>query len=642
MKLLDRKFSEKNYLKYILPLFLGIQTLLFPAFLDNIRFVFISGFSFVFFIYLFFVNTNNSLPKISWYDISWGIFIVICFSSYWWATNGSLIWFSAFSWLGLLLWLLVSRIISNDELGLKYIENTLIVCFFLTLIYHIIALFTNVSIGIEWNNFFGENHNYTSCYLLILYPFLLFSSSKWRLIFILQIIVTILVLYILLMVTSSRGAVVASVVLFFYFVALKYNKKYFLLSILGLSVFIIFILFLYFWNFDLLSNIPSLRDFKYSNNSIRPHMMIQSIEAFLENPLLGIGLGNWQTVIYDTNLSEIKGLNEPSFFYRIGNHDMFTQLLTEVGILGFFALMLPILEIIRSGWKNKLYLTSFQKGLYSSLLIYLVLSVFYRDVNFYELHFSGVEFIAFLSIGVLSNKHTYIPFSRFFQSLLIIISFICSLWFVYYIGTDFLYRKSMNNTLSPLKKIELLEEIFHPTFKTAHGYYGDHLGTNKSLALQLAKEYQGQGNDNMAESYYQIALRLAPYDGYILIDYAKFLLHIKNDPSKSYYFARKLHEIQNNNYDNNLLLAEIYFYEKDFEQAEKYLHELKSDWFEMLMRKDKPEVNVDYVETMIEVSNLLVKIEVEKGNLIKISELKKNISEYQLILSKNTNINLNK
>ena len=127
---------------------------------------------------------------------------------------------------------------------------------------------------------------------------------------------------------------------------------------------------------------------------------------------------------------------------------------------------------------------------------------------------------------------------------------------------------------NPEPAIHQLEHLYNPIFQTANGFKGKY-SFNQLIALDLAELYQKQKNKEQAERYYEIALAQAPYNEYVLLSYAKFLLRVKKAPAKAKVHALQIYAIQPQHYENQLLLAEIAIAEKEYEQAEQYLSFVK-------------------------------------------------------------------
>ena len=590
-------------------LFLGLILPFMPRYIiapwDNYRFVLMAAFPFLCLLNIFF-NEKDFRIKIITADLGWLIFISICFLSFYWAINGSLIWYQAFGWLNLIFWMLLFRSFSARDSFQEYLPKVFFALFFIIAIPIVIISFVdNLHIISLWNHHFGFNINFTTTLLLSLLPFLIFYKSDDSLTRILQSLGLGIVLYILYF-FNKRGPMLASVVIGLYFVWCQLPEKYIkYLFNLGLVIFLGLIVMLLV-NFDEITNNLGIANFAnfatYAGDSARMHSISCAIRMFLEEPFLGKGLGNWYVEAYKNDLSAVVGFDNPFILYRPANHTIYSQYLAEIGVIGTVAFFIPIISVLWKGWRSCYQLSSFQKAAFASLLIYLVAGMVYRDANFYEFHFSGIQLLEFCALGILtSNSKQFSIIPKWGNVLLIVTAFISVCGFVYYLNTYYTYQKvlefskentiklgfikdydssiSYNRVLKGGKEsIQLLEAIYNPLFMNNLGFYqdGHQTGANRSLTLRLAQLYTQQNQNDKAEAYFQLALKNAPHDEYILINYAKFLLRVKKETSKAKKYALKAYNIQKNNFDFNLLLAEIEIGEKEFIKAKNYLEALTS------------------------------------------------------------------
>jgi len=578
-----------NYLikfrwQFFLSITLGMLLLLMPRFIiapwNNYRFILLPLFFILGFTNLLREKQNNQI-YLHFTDFSWFIFLGIGFSSFFWAINGSLVWFYAFGWLGLILWMLLFRNLIG-EYDLFYFLPKLFFCISLIIILHVFLVLISgqlSTVTINWQFHFGDNNNYIPCYLLSLFPFILFYQDKNRntLFFVLKFLLTLFIIFIIFR-NGTKGAIICIPFIVLYYLWDVLSRKYFnIIILLGLLIFVGFA----YSNSDQVLSILSFNQIEGSGNTTRFYMLISSIKIFLEHPILGNGLGNWHVEAYKFDLSNVSGFNHPFVFFRYGSHNLFAQYLVELGLAGFLALIFPFVVIIGNGFLQKRQLFPIQKAAFCSLLIYLITSLFYRDVSIYEFHFSSIQFLSFCCLGILSYNFSFSNFSsKYLKFLFLSLAFLCIIWFFFYKITYDKYLKV--NTMSKWKVesiqkiteydsyfqyinieqdtldiLPLIRGIYHPIFKTTHLYNNASLGLNKSLSLQLAQIYQNRKEYDKAEIYFEKALKEAPYSEYVLLSYAKFLLRIKSDPEKAVIYAKKAYQIQSNHYDTNLLLAEI-------------------------------------------------------------------------------------
>ncbi len=505
-------------------------------------------------------------------DIYWLVFISISFLSYCWAINGSLVWYQAFGWLVLILWMFLFRSLSTRKTAEK-IMPTLFMFFFLAmLLHHFLALFVNVQTDGHWNYFFGKNANYTSCFLVSLYPYILFLKSKHRILILLKIIATVGVLYILL-ITKTKWALIAFLIIGLYYIWTYLTKQWFniLLGVITITLFFINIPTV-FGGIDI-TRIPLLKEFSGTTELFKSYLLGASIRIAQENPLLGVGLGNWQLVVYQLGINGIPPFDDPSSFIRFRSHNLYTKHLVELGLVGLVAFLSPILLAIRKGWDTTTSFDDFHKAAYASLLVYFITACFYNDVNSYEYHFSGLQLLAFCALGILtSTEQRFYTVPNWANYILLFLSILGLAWFGY---TKYSYDQYWSGKRAMINgqvdtAIKQLENVYNPVFKTANGFE-ERLSYNKLITLDLAKLYEQKNNIGKAEENYLLALKQAPYNEKTLLQYARFLLEHKNQIDQAKKYADKVYVIQHNNYEVNLLLVEIAIAGKQWEVAKKHL-----------------------------------------------------------------------
>ena len=587
-------------------------------------------------------------------DIGWLIFLVIGFLSYFWTINGALVWFPAFSYVGLVLWILIVRDLVIHETVQRFLPIVFLGLFGITTLH---VLFIDITHGFKlaepttWNQNFGYNGNYMPTYLVCLYPFLLFSTIKTTFFNFLKLLGAIFITYIIYK-TSTKGAVLAFFVLLIYYFKCVCPERY-LKQLVSFSFLLSFLLFTCWY-----LNVASLLGVQMPENLVvkdasRFSMIQGSFSLFLKNPLLGIGLGNWHTEAYQ-HVDKLTGFNVRNFV-RVSNHNLYSQHLSELGLLGFLGFYTPIFTVLWKGVRHNKQLNPLQKAALGSLLVYIVASIVYRDANIYEGHFSTIQLIAFCAIGILTQGAEKKSTSTIWiKSIFLIMSLACLSWFVYYLYTENIYKSADKLSVKSAQKFHLLSSIYHPIFKTTHGYRG-YGGPNESLGLKLAALKEKQEQYAEAEQYFQEALKYAPNDEYLRMAYARFLLRKVNKPLEAKKHLLFVHLIQDDYLEANVLLTEISINEEKFKEARDYLNTflfrlLKTaqfNYFEQVLYSSS------YLSELVQLSNeqknqllpINSKIKRELNELktkliqIEIEEEKKNKADPKKILALKSEIN---
>lgn len=489
-------------------------------------------------------------------DIGWFVFLGLGFLSYFWSTNGAMVWYPAFGWLSLIFWMLLMRSISLRQRFMSIMPLLFCIFFMLVMFQHIVALFFSVPTDANWYFLFGKNANYTSSFLVGFYPYLLFFPSENRIFKIVRLVLSVFVLLILY-VTAAWWAWLALFFVGLFYLGDVLHKTHFIKLVLGVLVAAIIVVG-YSVKQGAFIDAPVLADIDTLSQTFRAYLFKISLMAFTDAPFFGVGLGNWHLNVYKYDLTNAPTFNNVFEFVRYRSHNLFTGHLVELGIVGLLAFLYPILAAMKRGWRYYGQLSMFQKGAFASLLAYLITSIFYCDVNFHEYHFSIIQLLAFCAIGILTNNTTgYYSTNKYIRGLFFILA-VCSFgWFVY-AQENFKNYESAQMTIrrnEPIQAIQQLESIYHPIFKTNHDY-------QTSITLDLAKLYEEVKLYDLAETYFQKAFKQAPYDGNVLINYARFLTSVKKDYTNAKSLVQRIHEIQGNNKEVKLLLAEIAMREK--------------------------------------------------------------------------------
>ena len=558
-------FIKEHFL--LIFLLSALTILLFPApILASHRYLVFSFVPFLSFLYLSFYDSNRII-YVNKSVIGFCTFSFVGLLSYFWAINKTLIWFPAFSWIGIFLWMILVRSVLKDRASYyTYIGKYLYFLYgILLLSTAIVVFFTDVSItqATLWNKYLGYNGNYIPNLLLLFFPFILFHPAKTIVSYSIRLLLGGFITY-LILITSNKGALISFLVLLLALILPRINKKLltYIFYLIGI------ILFSCYFFKEELWNVLSYSEFKSING--RYNLFIYSLRMFLDNPLAGVGLGNWYIEAYlnTSNIFDAKELR----FSRIQNHNLFTTILSEVGLIGFiafcYAFFLPILRTFK-GWT---LITYKEKAILGVLIVYIINSLVFLDANNYEAHFSGIQLIAFCCLGSLSIlEKDRIEIRKLGKLLICLLSLCSSVWFSYYYYTETLFKEVERNEINNNQKsIELINEIYHPIFKTTHGIrisggVNEPLQYKRALLLENKKDYEG------AELAFKEALDVAPNDEVILMSFAQFKLRKQLDYKGAKKFLAKVNKIQPEFLEAKVYLAEIAIVNKEFSIARKYL-----------------------------------------------------------------------
>ena len=567
------EFDRMMQLKESITLLALVVAFLIPIvpppfwFLNNWQFILMAIIPVLYFTYLLF--RKNKIPvRIERADLGWLIFISLGFLSYFWAINGGLVWYLGFGWLCLIMWMLLFRSLTLRDTSGSFMPMLFSVFFLIIMVYHIYAIGANVALmDGSWNHLFGKNANYTSSFLVSFYPFLLFYEGRFRMAQILKTIFSFAMIFVLY-ITDAQWATLAFLLVLVYYSWTNLSSRQFWNNFIGFAVTLFFVGVMGFFNPEFLQKIPIIKQVATVSTHFKYYLIEASLCTAMEHPFLGVGLGNWPLHIYQLDFSHLSELNYPTIFRRIRSHNLYTQHLVELGIIGLLAFIYSIGSILRRSLSFKRALGGYEQAAFASLLVYLFTAFFYADINFYEYHFSGIHLLAFCSLGILSSKNseTFYILPNRMNAVFLMFSMACLIWFCYakYSYNDFFETQGQLSTRSPEQSIQDLENLYHPVFKTNFDY-------NNSIPFELAKLYRGTGESEQAEKWFKRAIRQNPYNETILLNYAQFLWQVKKDKTKAENLAKQIYQRQANHYELNLFLAELAISRSDFYTAKTYL-----------------------------------------------------------------------
>ena len=199
-------------------------------------------------------------------------------------------------------------------------------------------------------------------------------------------------------------------------------------------------------------------------------MLKASILVFGENPIWGIGLGNWQSNIYQYDFSHITEFNNPEKFIRYHSHNLYTKYLVELGLVGLLAFLYSVATLLRRSLSFKKELDGYEQAAFAAVLVFLFTAFFYADVNFYEYHFSGIHLLVFCALGILSSKNseTFYTLPSSMNRVFLGVSIACLIWFSYakYNYNIFFNTQKQLTHQSSETSIQQLESLYHPVFYT--------------------------------------------------------------------------------------------------------------------------------------------------------------------------------
>ena len=273
-------------------------------------------------------------------------------------------------------------------------------------------------------------------------------------------------------------------------------------------------------------------------------------------------MGNWFNEIYKYDISEIYPLNRWDSFTRLHAHELYTHILSEIGLAGFFSFIGAIFYSFKNMLTPKLF-SDHKLPYLVALMGYLLASLVYASANMSDYYFSRIAIFGFISIGVCSYKteeeSEYYALKSFI-SLFSILAMLSSCWFMYSMIGWHQYSGLKKESSSCKELTVSLKNIHSPIFRSK-------VNSPISLKHEMANSLRACGEIEEASLYYNAALMSNPYNCKLLYDYAIFEFSDKENLLKSKELALRINNIQRTNSNTNLLLADLMLRYQDIDES---------------------------------------------------------------------------
>ena len=293
-----------------------------------------------------------------------------------------------------------------------------------------------------------------------------------------------------------------------------------------------------------------------------------SIAMWKENPILGVGLGNWQVNFPKYGLSQFSEFSIVNGTLTLQRpHNDFLNFLCENGILGLLAYIVIFgiiyyqLFILIKGTTDKtrwnyIYLLAGLSG-------YIVISFFDFPMERIEHQIILMLFFAIITSGYYNKKNIQ-PESEMGKNVLKYLVITISIYSI--IVTSFRFKGEMETVKMYVAKANgQWEETLHHANKAENYFYKVDL-TSIPLAW-----YQGLASFNLNEkaesvTLFEKAYQIAPYQIQVLNNLAGSY-SFQGDRQKAIKYYQKALEISTNFEEARLNLASVYYNEKQYDKA---------------------------------------------------------------------------
>jgi O-antigen ligase len=314
--------------------------------------------------------------------------------SYLYADNQVEVFVKFFRWINILIGLLIiSSLLYLLEKRFLIVSIIFTIVLLIELYFPYDTYFQLISLT-DYNIQFGNllkgasgNKNIAAASILIKIPFVFYLMSEIKNKLIRSLLVLILVLsFYLIFLLSARAAILStllSLIAIVIFNIIRYFKtkktKAFLNSVLYLILPVLFSIGLFQFQYGLSDNDVSITSRAASINTEdestkqRIRFYEHSVDQIFNNPIIGVGLGNWKFKSIDYDKDNIQGFTVP---YHV--HNDFLEFGAELGLVGLFlylAIFIYIVFFIIKSFSDKsIYMSLVPKALVFILggLVYFI------------------------------------------------------------------------------------------------------------------------------------------------------------------------------------------------------------------------------------------------------------------------------
>jgi O-antigen ligase len=493
----------------------------------------------------------------------------------------------------------------KDE-GYKPLLNSFVYfSLFLSVIY-IFQIITNysdiMSIKSEWkrNSEFDAlaatmgHKNLLSSIEFLMLPILIFVFTRGKKLFKILSALAIVLLLFTLFQTQSRAVLFAVGIFSFTLFLLnkkKLHKKHFIGLLLGIVLLVGsgYAIIKYTNRYDaFVGEINKTLDF---TSSARYKLYRSSLQLMAENPVLGVGPGNWSVDVWEYGLYE--GTLGKLFAQR--PHNDFLWVFAEGGLIAGIAYILLFLILLKDSYylhKNR----QEEDGIFYSLLFSCFLGYgFISLVDFPMERFShNIIFFVLASFVISARvKETKVQLPIWFKLIVISISL-----FTVYVATirytgevhaaNAIHYKSKGNWNYVIKAID----------KSYNKDYYEMENTSTPLLFYRGVAYFNQQKYTLALNDFKEAYKTNPYHVHVLNNLATSY-QMKGDTKKAKQFYRAVFEVNPSFKESRINLAAILYNEKKYVEALDVILMSKIDPY-WKRKKITPNDNYDlYLKTIV-------------------------------------------
>lgn len=297
-----------------------------------------------------------------------------------------------------------------------------------------------------------------------------------------------------------------------------------------------------------------------------------------ENPLIGVGAGNWQIYFPKATLKGMYRAEDLNFTFQRPHNDIL-WIIAETGFIGFNLFLVFTLSILLFLVKTIKTATDKQTSLYLSLGLVVIIGFFIA--SFFDFPKERIEHLIWINSvfgfmyyliqennsikTIIEFKFTKIHFLIFELCLVMLV-----LVGIYRYKGEFFTRKMydqkrLNNNIGVIKEA-----------KKAINFVYSIDPTSLPIKWYTGNSYAILGNLVQAKSDFKNAYLLNPYNRNVINDLASAYVNTNHLDSAAYFYEEAC-RISPRFDDPKLNLVAIYFNQKDFKKADSCLQTLLHD-----------------------------------------------------------------
>jgi len=482
-----------------------------------------------------------------------------------WAIDSSAVWLNLCVWMTLVFFMVVSRQelrLVSQRLDLMLLLGLI---FNITILYHVVVVLCFIGRdGQIWNQYFGYNGNVSASVIICLIPFILYNNRfavRWKVYY--KILVLLISFFICIALGSRSNLLLLGVISIGYY-SFSRGLSSRLVTIIHGFLLVLIIAILLIYNKENLIDVGSL--------NLRYQMFLCSRNLIELNTWLGIGLGNWNLAAFqfpEINNAHFINQTNPIDLIRSTDHNMFSRIAAEIGVLGLILLLIPICLILKSNKGVFKGDSDIDKAAFVTILVCLFSSSVYLTSSPMAYFFSKPMVLLFLSLGILSRDLTPVKGMSYFVRPIFYIplSVLLVVYFVYVkINYDRTKWAVKNEDSLDFDSISVYKDLYIP------GVYNATFD-RESIEFKLGKILVQKGAFKEGRAYLLKALDHDPYNIRTL-NYLSAMLLMNRDHMNSLIYANKSYQLQNQFIQTVLILYKNHADLDELDECYYYLSQL--------------------------------------------------------------------